>query len=310
LDVSNPVMPVYAGTCELFGYPQDMVIRDSFVYVAEVNRFQIVDVARPRQPVLVGSCVSTDGVWFGLAVQDTLAYVAGGANLEVVSVADPTHPRVIGGGGCASSGVAVRDTFAYVPYPYDTLFVYGVADPANFRQLSAVPASVWPWDAVLGGSRVYVGSGGGIDVYTLSNPAQPFYAGSVSPPCGVRRLSYSGGLLYAALWEGGVAIYETTAVGISEQAATTGRPGVLRVWPSVAGDEAHFSVGVAARFNDIAVFDVSGERLKDVLLQANTKGGATTGVMDLSGLAAGVYVVRVQSEGKSFTAKVVKTNRR
>jgi hypothetical protein len=40
------------------------------------------------------------------------------------------------------------------------------------------------------------------------------------------------------------------------------------------------------------------------------KGGATEGVIDLSGLAAGVYVIKVDAERKSFTAKVVKTNRR
>jgi hypothetical protein len=40
------------------------------------------------------------------------------------------------------------------------------------------------------------------------------------------------------------------------------------------------------------------------------KGGAIDGIVDLSGLAAGVYVIKVDTEGKSFTAKVVRTNRR
>jgi hypothetical protein len=33
-------------------------------------------------------------------------------------------------------------------------------------------------------------------------------------------------------------------------------------------------------------------------------------MIDLTGLAAGVYVARVEFEGTDFTAKVVKTNRR
>ncbi|HTW92320.1 MAG TPA: T9SS type A sorting domain-containing protein [bacterium] len=311
LDVTDPHHPLRVAGCDgMFNPPEDMVLRDSFVYCAEMNRFQIVNVARPRQPVLVGSCVSTDGVYFGLAVQDTLAYVAGGASLEVVSVADPANPRVIDSGGRASSGVTVKDTFAYIPYPYDTLFVYSVADPSNFRLLSAVPASVWPWDAVLGESRVYVGAGNGIDVYILSNPAQPHHAGSVSPADGVRRLSYAGGLLYAALWEGGVAIYETTSVGVQEQSEVPEKQVGLRVWPSVAPGRVRFEVGAAARASDVEVFDVSGKRLRDVPLRADTKGGATNGVIDLAGLAAGVYVIRVESVERSFTAKVVKTNRR
>jgi hypothetical protein len=123
-DVSNPARPVMYGGCDITNPPEDMVIRDSFVYVAEIARFQVVNVARPREPALVGSCVIQDGVYFGLAVQDTLAYIAGGPSLQIVSISDPASPHVVGNGGRASTGVAVRDTFAYIPYPYDTLFVY------------------------------------------------------------------------------------------------------------------------------------------------------------------------------------------
>jgi hypothetical protein len=208
-------------------------------------------------------------------------------------------------------GVAVRDTFAYVPYVYDTLFVYSVADPANFRELSAVTIGIPLSDVALAESEVFVSTVNGISSYDLDNPAQPVYKGSVTSPNPVLRLTYSGGLLYAAMQEAGIAIYETTVVGIQEECPkVTATLEGLQLQPNVTAGKAQFTVGVAARASDFEVFDVCGERLKDVLLQANTKGGATTGVIDLSGLAAGVYVVRVPSEGKSFTAKVVKTNRR
>lgn len=207
-------------------------------------------------------------------------------------------------------GLAVRDTLAYIPWVYDTLFVYSVADPTNVRLLSAVTAGVWPSDVALGESKAYVSAASGIDIYDLGNPAQPVHVGSTIAPDAVLRLNYIDGLLYAMLQQSGVAIYETTAVGVHEQPAAPRRPVELRVWPSVARSEVRFEVGTAARASDIAVFDVSGKRLKNVRLRADTKGGATNGVIDLTGLAAGVYVVRVESVGKSFSTKVVKTSRR
>jgi len=312
VDVSVPSQPMLLGGCDLFNPPEDMVLRDSFVYVAELRRFQIVNVARPREPALVGNCVSNDGQYFEVALQDTLAYVTGSAGLAVISIADPSNPYVIDNGGRASLGVAVRDTFAYIPYPYDTLLVYSVADPTGLRMLSAVPASVWPWDVVLGESKAYAGSCAEwcIDVFDLSNPGQPVRVGIASTPYGLRRLRYVDGYLYATMREAGVAVYETTSVGIDEQPKASKQPTELRVRPSVTGGEVCFTVGAVAPATDIALFNISGERLRDVALHVNAKGGDTEGRIDLSGLAAGVYVVRVESEGKSFMAKVVKTNRR
>ena len=310
VDVTNPSNPVYAGTCELFGYPGDMVIRDSLVYVVEDYRFQVVNVARPREPVLVGSCLSGTGQYFEVVLQETLAYVAGGGALQIISIACPSSPYIVGTGGLYSIGLAIRDTLAYIPYVCDTLLVYSIADPTDLRKLSAVPAGVWPSDAALGESKVYVSSASGIDVYDLGNPAQPAHVGSIISAAPALRLNYVGGLLYAMLQEAGVAIYETTAVGIAERAATIDRPGLLRVWPNVTGDKVRFALGATARTINIAMFDVSGKRLRDVRPQNESKGGATEGSIDLSCLAAGVYVVRVESEGNYFTAKVVKTDRR
>jgi hypothetical protein len=304
LDPSNPTL-VAQESC--FNCPEDFVIRDTFIYAVEANRFQVFNIARPREPVLVGSCASTDGVYFGLAVRETMAYVAGGPSLEVISIADPTNPHVIDSGGRASMGAAVRDTFAYVPYVYDTLFVYSVADPANFRELSAVPIGLPLSDVALAESEVFVSTANGISVYDLDDPAQPTYKGSVTSPNPVLRLTYSGGLLYAAMQGAGIAIYETTSVGIHEQPVAMRKPGEFRVWPSVTRGSVRLALG-AEQTSDVAVFDMSGKQLRDATLR--TKGGDSEGSIDLSGLAAGVYIMRVRTAGKYLTAKVVKTNRR
>jgi hypothetical protein len=313
LNVLDPANPTLVAQESCYNWPEDYVLRDSLLYMVEDYMFQVFNVARPREPALVGSCASNDGTYFGLSVQDTLAYIAGGPSLQVVSISNPANPYiVVGNGGRASTGVAVRDTFAYIPYPYDTLFVYSVADPSNFRLLSAVPTSVWPWDVALGESKLYVGAsdGWGVDVYDLVNPGQPVRRGRASAPDDVRRLCYSNGMLYVTLWEAGVAIYETTATGIHEQAATAGKSGAFRVWPNVTSDNVRFTAGAMVKSADIAVYDVSGKRLRDVSLRVDTKGGVTEGELGLAALPAGLYIVRVNHKEADFTAKVVKTNRR
>jgi hypothetical protein len=311
VDVSDPTRPQRVAGVDVTNPPEDMVIRDSFVYVAEINKLQIVNVARPREPVLVGTCSgSGDGV--AVVVQDSFAYMAADA-IRIINIARPDSPFVVSTiADHVATGLAVRDTFLYIPYVYDTLFTYSVADPAQPRLLTFTPLGVWPKDIVLGGERAYVALNGAqaVEVLDLTNPGCPVSRGQTRAPYGAKRLCYDNGLVYAALWQAGIAVYETTAVGIAEQAPARQKPATLRVWPALTSGEARLTLGAAAGRADIAVYEVSGKRTEHVRRQIVMKGGATEGVLDLSGLAAGVYVVRVQSEGKSFTAKVVKTNRR
>lgn len=301
VDVTNPSQPELLGGANLFNPPEAMVLRDSFVYVVEIVRFQIVNVARPREPVLVGSCLSTDGTYFGLVVQDTLAYVAGGAELEVISVADPSDPYVIGNGGRPSMGVAIRDTFAYIPYPYDTLFVYSVADPTEVRMLSATPAGVWPSDVALGESKAYVSSVDGVDIYDLDSPAQPIHRGRAGSAEPVLRITYADGLLYAAMQEAGVAIYETTAVGISEssQVASVGRTQLCIVPNPVCSQARIFGASVNAQ---VAVYDAVGRTVG--VEPAKQEGG----VIDLNTveLRSGVYFVEVKEKSATTVLRIVK----
>jgi hypothetical protein len=301
LDVTDPTAPVFAAEESCMNPPEKLVLRDSLLYAAEVNEFRIFNVARPRQPLRMGSCASTDGVYFGLAVQDSLAYVAGGASLQIVDVSDAANPHVVGNSGRASTGVAVRDTFVYIPYPYDTLLVYSAADPTQLRLLSATPAGVWPWDVALGESRAYVGAEYGIDVYDLDNPAQPIHRGSVSVPYGVTRLSYSRGLLYAALWEGGMAMYETTAVGVAESKQTTPSPRVrLSAAPNpVCGQLILAGIPEGAR---VRVYDATG-RIADVRAK-ESEGGVIE--LDLGRMRAGVYFVEVGDDARTAVLRIVK----
>ncbi|MCX6843466.1 MAG: T9SS type A sorting domain-containing protein [candidate division WOR-3 bacterium] len=312
LDVTDPASPTFAAEESCRNPLQDMVLRDSLLYCAEMNEFQVFNVARPREPVRVGSCGGVGINARNIALRDSVAYVAmGSGGLACISVSDPAAPSIVGSWGGRSSGVSLSDTIAYVAGPYTGLVSLSMADPSSPRMIDSLSLTdtLWWNDVAVSGSRAYVG-GERVLTVDITNPANLTVRASVSPPYLAQRLAYSSPYLYAACLEAGVAIYETTAVGVAEQAPTRHRPATLHLRPGLTDGEVHFTLDVTARSTDIAVYDVSGKRLGNVRQQVTVKGGATEGVIDLSGLAAGVYVVKVEAERKSFTAKVVKTNRR
>jgi len=294
--VSDPAHPTLAGGGAAQTLPGDMVLRDTLLYIAGRLRFNVINVARPRQPSLVGSCTTQDGVYFGLVVQDTLAYTVGDG-FQIVNTARPDSPFLVSTTTGGASGLAVRDTFAYIPDGLDTVHIYSVANPTAPHVLSAVPCDVWPWDVALGESKLYVGTsdGWGVDVYDLTNPGQPVRRGRASAPTDIRRLQYAGGYLYAAMWDAGVAIFETTQVAIAEP--KLGESKLSRNGASVVRGVLNLEVGsrqdTACRAE---LLDVSGRKVLDL----------HPGENDVRTLAPGVYFVRQTFGAKRVTSDVTK----
>jgi len=311
VQVADPACPLMIGGAAAETDPADMVLRDTLLYLAGLLRFNVVNVARPRQPVLVGSCVTMDGIEFGLAVEDSFAYMVSFGSLQIVNTARPSSPFVVSTTRCNATGIAVRDTFAYIPYAHDTLWTFSVANPANPRLLSAVPASVWPTDVALAESMLFVGTvDNHIDIFKLGDPARPVRVGRVTAVSDVNRLWYADGKLYAAIWDAGVAIYETTSVAICEPGVPQRLRSALTVSPSISTGTVRFAVNGVAQGTAISVFDISGMRLKNTPVRAELKGGLIQGEIDFVGQPAGVYIIRVSNERTNITAKVVITKGR
>jgi hypothetical protein len=260
VDVSNPANPVKAASCDLFNPPVDMALGNSFLYVAEDSKFEIVEVARPRQPAVIGSC-GLSGNANGLFLLDTLALVAKGT-IVLLNVAAPTAPVTLSQIPHGAYGVVARDTFVYVPFAYDTLFVYSVADPLQPRVLGYAPAGVWPWDVALGDSAAFVSTSTGVDVFELPNPAQPVKTGSIATPYHAGRLSYAAGLVYVTMWDAGVAIYETVSAGVAER----GAPHLVvarrvALGPNPATTRLHIQHSVGSAMGNVRLRDATGRVL-------------------------------------------------
>jgi len=301
--VSDPTRPTPVGGFDPNTDPKDMVLRDTLVYLVGRLRFNVVNVARPRSPVLVGSCVTQDGTRFGLAVQDSFAYLMSGW-LQIINVARPATPVVISTNSVGgATGVAVRDTFVYVPYGYDTLRVFSVSDPLAPRLLGYAPLQTHAWDVALAESMAAVATFNGLELFSLGNPSQPQWQGAVATPYGPRRVVYSAPFFYTVMWDAGVGIYAMESTGINEETRLPVRcrtrvtlaPNPATDWCVLTAD------GVLGGW--VVIRDVAGRALATRRLRPDTERRAR---MNLSGLATGVYFLEVRTESGIAGVKLVK----
>jgi len=303
MDVAVPSRPTPVGGADVTNTPQDMVIRDSFIYVAEIARLQVVNIARPREPVLVGTCTG-DGV--AVVVQDSFAYTAAGA-IRITNVARPDSPFVVGTiTGPSGSGLAVRDTFLYVPQAYDTLWVYSVASPSAPRLLGFAPVGTHCWDVALGESQAAVATVQGLVLFSLSNAAQPTRLGSVTTPYGPRRVCYVAPYWYAAMFEAGVGIYEAESTGIGERGSVSlhGNPALLSAMPNPTSGLVTLGPVRGGISTHVAVRDAMGRLVGVRQLEVGVRPGQSR--LSLAGCAAGLYFVELFEGDRRVVLKVVK----
>ena len=300
-DVRDPTRPEYSGGVDVINPPEDMVLRDSFAYVAELGCLQVVNVARPREPELVGICNTQDGTDFGLAVQDTLAFLISGM-VEVINVAQPANPTIVSRAASFGSGIAVRDTFVYVPYGYDTLRVFSAANPKQLRLLGYAPLQSHTSDVALAESVALVSTVNGLEAFSLEDPAHPRWRAAISTPYGPRRVVYAAPYFYTVMSEAGVAIYSAESLGVEEQQtclrATTG----LRPQPNPVRSTFLLMSGMAeARVAELR--DATGRVVSAAVVCRRTNQGLS---LNVSKLAPGVYFVEVESDRGASSVKFVK----
>jgi hypothetical protein len=278
LDVLDPSNPTVVAQESCFNPPEDMVLRDSFVYCAEAYEFQVFNVARPREPVRVGSCVLGD-VW-DLDVEDTMAYVTSNA-LTMISIARPDSPRVVGTWNTMVA-VDVEDTIAYT-VGSGAVWAVSVARASRPYILDTVRIAGWVSDVVVGGSLAFAG-GQVLYVIDKRDPRNVRIVGRWTPPEEFRRLFWSPPYIYAACYDAGVCILETLPTGIAERGRREAEQ--VRNWASVVRGVLFMSEARGEKREVRSELrDISGRKVADLHPGAN----------DVRALAPGVYFVRAAS---------------
>jgi hypothetical protein len=308
VSVTDPLHPQMVAACSLFNPAEDMVLRDSLLFVAEDSRLEIVNVARPREPRVVGMC-ALQNASIGLFLQDTLAFV-GNWPSPIINISDPSRPDTIANFPMALSGVYVTDTFAYLAASYDSMFIYSIADPIRPTRLGSVDFSggqqyaEYNLDIEVVDTIAYVG-GLHIKTVSIADPRNPHEVGErwLPPATLASKLAYAEPYLYVACSEGGVCILETLRTGISENSRTPAMANVS-VTPRITPGRLRVAVSGPSEMLSLKVFDVIGN-----VVWMETAPLRREVMVNLAGAPDGAYLVMVRTNVGTSTTKVVKTRR-
>ncbi len=300
IDVNDPSHPVKVGGCDLFNWPNDFVLRDSFLYSVNDNRLLVINVARPRSPVQVGSCNMPYIYSFDLDVEDTLAFVANGTSLQIISVARPSAPYVVGSCPVGTGSVDVVDTIAYVTAEGYCFAAVSVARPSSPLLLDSLYLGVLPSDVVIVDTLAYLG-GYLIYIVSVADPHHLRLLGTWPSPDWIEQLCFQSPYLYTACQQGGVCILESLEVGISEPVLPEAPTTDIDVCPTVA--KRSVMVRVGGRGNQgWSVWDAAGR----MVMQGPAEPGKASWSVDLSSFPPGAYWLEVRSDKGVSRTKLVR----
>jgi len=306
-DISDPTNPRLAGGCSYppNEEPQAIVVRDSFAYAAMNYDFNVINVARPREPVVVGTC-ALGGYSREVILAESLAYV-GNWPLEVLDIARPDQPSVVGSWDRYARGIDLQDTILYVvTYSNpndDVLLSLGVANPAVPYVLDSVIVPRTMHDVVVVDTIAYC-AGWEMATVSVADPRNlRRLPDGWAPPSWMRRVVSVPPYLYACCTEGGVCILETLQTGVSEGSTQSPR-GQVRVVPTVTAGRVRFLGGDARPWHGaVVVFDASGAQVARAATDCD-------GEVDLTNAPGGVYLLRFETKKGSGFVKVVKATGR
>jgi hypothetical protein len=161
--------------------------------------------------------------------------------------------------------------------------------------LSVGPNTYWV-EAV--GTLLYTGNRDGMRVIDAADIHNMRVRGFCSAPYTVDRLTYKSPYIYAACWEAGVSIYESTQVALSEAKNGVGVHAVLSVRPNPATTSAVLE-GFDESPATVIVRDIAGRAVR----YATERRANGEVMLNVAKLPPGVYFV----EGRTgATSKMVK----
>ena len=277
LDLSDPAAPVEIGFFDTPYATRDVEVVGGLAYITQPFGFvRIIDISDPTLPVEIGAfsgqCHAADvevvGNYAYLADQPTNSYVpecpySFESKLRVFDVSNPAVP------------IQVSETD--ISWPVDLEAVEGVvyaagrggiesvdvSDPAAPVRIGVVTEDHWVWDIDVAGGYVYAildgydsstGERYGLEIFDVSNPANPFAVG---------RSGASGSSIDVV---DGFAYLGTDAlqiVDVSNPAAPKRRGSlyarIRRAAPKVYGGYAYLATSEGLNLVDLSILDTPNE---------------------------------------------------
>lgn len=235
IDVNDSTAPRWIANCP-FGWTVGLANvvtvsgRYAFVSTHHSGGIRVVDLNVPTQPTLIGT--GTARGWSAAVVAvGNYVYLADGSGplgadgLVIFDVADPTNPVVRSTtrlGTDNSSGLQVRDGYAYLGNFWGGMRVFDVQNPAKPVPAAALPAEGFNSLQVIGEHAYLADGAAGVRVVHLGNPMRN--VGTCDTPGDAKVVRVAGTRAYVADAAQGLAVLDV---------ADPARPNVLGTCPTL-----------------------------------------------------------------------------
>ncbi len=182
------------------GYQQAAIV-GNFLYTI-TDLLTVYDLSDPihPQPVTVPEVYAK-----ALAVSGNYAYLVNGQNLIILNIAQPSNPIVKSNTSIINDAVikdlAVSGNYAYVASDYQGLKVVDISDPSNpsvVRQYPSQSYQLYAVDVAVSGGLVLTAVRGGLDIASLTDPADPVSVGIFQTLASISSAKASGDDIFTA----------------------------------------------------------------------------------------------------------------
>jgi hypothetical protein len=262
----------------------DLVEKDGYLFAAQGGEIRVYDVSTPGKIAgltwseYIGRFYEGDAIR-GLTLDGSTLYIADYSRLGIVDISDPRKPVVLGtlpiGTGGRLNDVAVKGNTAYLAVEGTGIMVADVSDKAapSMERGAAPRGSDQPGRMAVSGDSLYVSSVSGLEIFDISNPAEPLpagsYQGGASSYSGV---AVRGSYAYAVEYYQGVRILDVSDP--SHPVSVGSVSGINANDIKILGDYAY----VSTRYEGFRIYDISSPGSMEELGTGTGISGYTEGI--------------------------------
>lgn len=329
VDISNPLQPQIVGQCRATASKGErLALFDHYIAMAcQEAGLQVIDIAEPSSPVLVGGYVSErvagkDQNAVGITVVNGIAYLAENqGGMKIIDVRNPAMPVFLGHGPTLfAKCIAVSGTRAYVADYLEGLVVFDISDPRDPKRLGVLDTSGNSETVQARGDYLYMvdGNGGllirkiltGLEQTRPEFFAQPAsQVADLGTTATLRGSVFGSGTVSLQWLRDGQPIPGATDATLSLPNVQSTDAGAYQLRASNAAGEILSKAAVLSVLHSVKKFPLPGEA-SGVVIQQNrayvASGSAGLTILDLSNTASPVVlggldtaksVVRVAVQG-------------
>lgn len=308
VNISNPLAPSIINNIQLSSYPIDVAVENSHLYTFTPDRFHIIDVAIPSQPVFCGSC-EIDDRGREIFVSGNYAYIASGeSGLFILNISDFNQPEVIGHYDSPDMAfdVDVSDELAFIADD-DGMRIINISDPNNPYEVGFydTPLSWGSVDIKVIGNIAILLHRYGIFTIDVSNPSNPVLIDSYFLACNSGNLNIQDEYIYLANNISFIILRsdELTDLNILELAIPDNFS-LSQNYPNPfnAQTQINYSLPYAGNVK-IDIYDILGRKVRSLYNGSQTAGEHSI-IWRANGFASGVYFYRLTAGDRKFAKQL------